>query len=82
MRFARRGGGLLTACPPGGLMWYHGDLDWPEIAMANRLVHALDVRPWQMTAADYRSAIGYLPDRLELAGVPVDPEWTPFSASP
>lgn len=67
---------VLRALRDGGAdLRYHGDFDWPGIAIANRLVRALDVRPWRMTAADYRSAVGELPDRLELAGVPVTPDW-------
>lgn len=68
---------VLRALRDGGAdLRYHGDFDWPGIAIANRLVRALDVRPWQMTAADYRSAVGELPDRLELAGPPVIPDWS------
>jgi uncharacterized protein (TIGR02679 family) len=59
----------------GADLRYHGDFDWPGIAIANRLVRTLDVRPWRMTAADYRSAVEMLPDRLELTGVPVRPDW-------
>lgn len=32
-------------------------------------------RSGALGAADYRSAVGKLPDRLELAGVPVAPDW-------
>lgn len=59
----------------GADLRYHGDFDWPGIAIANRLVRAPCARPWRMTAADYRSAVGELPDRLELTGVPVRPAW-------
>jgi uncharacterized protein DUF2399 len=38
-------------------------------------VRALAVRPWRMTAGDYRSTVEQLPDRLDLAGVPVDADW-------
>lgn len=54
---------------------YHGDFDWPGIAIANRLVRTLEVRPWRMTAADYRSAVAGLADRLDLTGIPVYPVW-------
>jgi uncharacterized protein (TIGR02679 family) len=70
---------VLRALRDGGAdLRYHGDFDWPGIAIANRLVRALDVRPWRMTAADYRSAVADLPDRLELIGVPVSPEWDAY----
>jgi uncharacterized protein (TIGR02679 family) len=67
---------VLRALRDGGDdLRYHGDFDWPGIAIANRLVRALAVRPWRMTADDYRSAVAELPDRLELAGVPVNADW-------
>lgn len=67
---------VLRALRDGGAdLRYHGDFDWPGVAIANRLVRALKLRPWRMTAADYRSAVGELPERLELAGVPVGPDW-------
>lgn len=66
---------LRTLRDEGAELRYHGDFDWPGIAIANRLVRTLDVRPWRMTAVEYRSAVGELPDRLELAGVPVSPDW-------
>jgi len=58
---------------------YHGDFDWPGIAIANRLVERLGVRPWLMAAPDYeRSAVGGSPSaRLALAGRPVEPVWDP-----
>lgn len=59
----------------GANLRYHGDFDWPGIAIANRLVRNLGVRVWHMTAADYRSAVAALPDRLELTGPRVDPDW-------
>ncbi|MGW5364483.1 TIGR02679 family protein [Actinopolymorpha pittospori] len=67
---------VLRALRNGGAeLRYHGDFDWPGIAITNRLVSTLDVCPWRMSAADYRSAVGKLRDRLELAGVPVAPDW-------
>jgi hypothetical protein len=54
---------------------HHRECGVRGIAIANRLVRTLDVRPWRMTAADYRSAVEKLPDRLELAGVLVTLVW-------
>jgi uncharacterized protein (TIGR02679 family) len=52
---------------------YHGDFDWPGVAIANRLVADVGVRPWCMTADDYLAGlpIGGEP----LAGAPVEPAW-------
>lgn len=67
---------VLRALRDGGAdLRYHGDFDWPGIAIANRLVRAAGVRPWRMTAADYRLAVAALPDRLDLTGAAVDPDW-------
>ncbi|MFE0679157.1 TIGR02679 family protein, partial [Streptomyces sp. NPDC058867] len=32
---------------------YHGDFDWPGIALANRVIRRYDASPWRMGAADY-----------------------------
>jgi uncharacterized protein (TIGR02679 family) len=50
---------------------YHGDFDWPGIAIANLLLERHGVLPWRMSAADYRSA----PAGKQLAGVPALPSW-------
>lgn len=52
---------------------YHGDFDWPGVAIANRLIAEVGVAPWRMGAEDYLAALG--PARLPLAGVPVEPVW-------
>jgi len=53
---------------------YHGDFDWPGIAMANRLVELLGAVPWLMSADDYLQAAR--DDGPALEGVPVEPVWT------
>lgn len=57
----------------GADLRYHGDFDWPGIAIANRLVAEAGVVPWRMGANDYLGALGQA--RLPLAGPPVDPVW-------
>lgn len=52
---------------------YHGDLDWPGISIANRLVDRFGVTPWLMSAADYEA--GLRPGSPTLTGPPVDPSW-------
>ncbi|MBT2512199.1 DUF2399 domain-containing protein [Arthrobacter sp. ISL-30] len=34
-------------------LYYHGDFDWPGMAMANRVITKFCARPWQMTADEY-----------------------------
>lgn len=52
-------------------MRYHGDFDWPGIAMANQLLSSAGATPWLMSAEDYRAA----PATLVLAGPSVEPLW-------
>jgi uncharacterized protein (TIGR02679 family) len=52
---------------------YHGDFDWPGVAIANRLVSRVSVTPWLMTAADYEA--GLLPGAPALLGTTVEPCW-------
>lgn len=59
----------------GAELRYHGDFDWPGLAIANRLVAEVGVVPWRMGADDYTAALG--PSGLPLAGAPVDPGWDP-----
>ena len=63
---------VLRALAPARLR-YHGDFDWPGIAIANRLVAEAGVVPWRMGAEDYVEALR--PAGLPLAGVPVEPAW-------
>lgn len=55
----------------GAHIRYHGDFDWPGIAMANQLVAMFDVEPWRMSADDYLDS----PARLPLVGSEVAPAW-------
>ena len=41
----------------GGRLRYHGDFDWPGIAIAASVISRHGARPWRMTAADYETAI-------------------------
>jgi len=67
---------VLHALAAGGHpLLYHGDFDWPGLAIAQRLVRLVGVRPWLMTAEDY--AAGADGDRPPLTGLPVDVDWDP-----
>ncbi|HWS38643.1 MAG TPA: TIGR02679 family protein [Actinoplanes sp.] len=58
----------LTACD-GVTLAYHGDFDWPGIAIATRVMRRYPTVPWQFTAGDYRQAI----TRATAAGTPLQP---------
>lgn len=68
---------LLAAS--GSVLHYHGDFDWPGVAIANRLVAEAGVHPWLMSAVDYEDAARA--DGLPLSGVPVEAGWDPELAA-
>jgi uncharacterized protein (TIGR02679 family) len=59
----------------GAHLRYHGDFDWPGVAIANRLVAEAKMVPWQMGADEYLAAVDG--PRLPLSGAPVEPTWDP-----
>ncbi|WP_128802517.1 MULTISPECIES: TIGR02679 family protein [unclassified Streptomyces] len=71
---------LLDALAATGCRFaYHGDFDWPGIALANRVIRRYEARPWRMGTADYehlaaRSQAEDIP-QLALDGQPVDAGW-------
>jgi uncharacterized protein (TIGR02679 family) len=65
---------VLTALRRSGVdLRYHGDFDWPGIAIANRLVARVGCRPWLLSAEDYLAAAR--PDGPPLQGTVVEPAW-------
>ncbi|MBE1532264.1 TIGR02679 family protein [Actinomadura algeriensis] len=73
---------LLDALADAGCRFaYHGDFDWPGVALANRIVHRYAARPWRLHAGDYEALAARTRDRgvppLPLAGRPVDAVWDP-----
>lgn len=53
------------------IMRYHGDFDWPGIAIANDLIGRFGMHAWQMAASDYLN----IPAQLPLAGSRVEAAW-------
>ncbi len=66
---------LASLRTAGVVLRYHGDFDWPGIAIANRLVATAGCEPWRMGAADYLAGVGV--DGLPLEGPAVRPSWDP-----
>lgn len=63
---------VLRALVQAGIsVRYHGDFDWPGIAIANLLLEQHGIKPWRMSAADYRTA----PPGKSLHGAPCAPLW-------
>nr|WP_075958602.1 DUF2399 domain-containing protein [Ornithinimicrobium sp. CNJ-824] len=65
--------GLLAAA--GGDLRYHGDFDWPGLALAERAVGRHGVRPWLMGVPDYLAGVAV--GGPQLVGTPVEPSWDP-----
>ena len=63
---------------------YHGDFDWPGLAIANRVMNRYPTRPWQFGAADYREAVEKAASsgipRQPLTGRPTESPWDPALA--
>ncbi len=70
---------LDTLRDAGAELRYHGDFDWPGIAIAERMITAHGCRPWRMAAADYLDALARLAplagELPALAGAPVTASW-------
>ncbi|WP_145499040.1 TIGR02679 family protein [Streptomyces sp. CFMR 7] len=73
---------LLDALAATGCRFaYHGDFDWPGIALANRVIRRYEARPWRMGTSDYEHLAAHsqaesIP-QLALDGQPVDADWDP-----
>lgn len=64
---------LIDLALSGADLRYHGDFDWPGIAIANRAIVRYGVTPWRMTVEDYVNAVRG--DGLALSGPAVEPDW-------
>jgi hypothetical protein len=63
-----------VAVGAGAELWYHGDFDWPGVAIAADVIARYGGRPWRMSASDYRSAVC---SGVGLGGDSVDTPWDP-----
>jgi uncharacterized protein (TIGR02679 family) len=70
--------GAITA--NGGRLRYHGDFDWPGIAIANSVIRRHNATPWRLSAADYREAVREDADHVKLSGPPQPTPWDPALA--
>lgn len=48
---------LAQLARAGARLRYHGDFDWPGIAIANHVIEAFGAEPWRFEASDYRAAL-------------------------
>jgi uncharacterized protein (TIGR02679 family) len=61
---------LLQLAHAGADLRYHGDFDWPGIAIANFVMRTYGATPWRFSATDFTPENGF-----PLEGVPIIAEW-------
>jgi uncharacterized protein (TIGR02679 family) len=61
----------------GGRLCYHGDFDWPGLAIANSVMRRHGAGPWRMGAADYLAGVGADNEHVRLTGAPQPTPWDP-----
>lgn len=65
---------VLRGLAESGLrLRYHGDFDWPGIALVERAIGRYAVEPWRMRSQDYLD--GLVTGSPQLVGRPVEPSW-------
>jgi uncharacterized protein (TIGR02679 family) len=65
------------AVAAGGELAYHGDFDWPGVAITAKIIDRHGARPWRMTAGDYLSGVKAGDTTVALKGDPVPTPWEP-----
>jgi uncharacterized protein (TIGR02679 family) len=67
---------LMQLKTAGADLRYHGDYDWPGIAIANNVIAKYGAVPWHFSAADYAAATASAPQlAASLSGRPVIASW-------
>jgi uncharacterized protein (TIGR02679 family) len=68
---------LAQLAAAGARLHYHGDYDWPGIAIGNRVLQDYGARAWRYSAADYLSAtrLAQASAQAPLRGNPVAALW-------
>ena len=65
------------AAASGGTLGYHGDFDWPGVAITAKVIDRHGAWPWRMTAGDYLSGVKDGDTAVALKGDPVPTPWEP-----
>ncbi len=61
----------------GGELCYHGDFDWPGLAIASSVMRRHGARPWRMGASDYLAGLRADAEHVKLTGTPQPTPWDP-----
>jgi uncharacterized protein (TIGR02679 family) len=64
----------------GGQLHYHGDFDWPGVAIATTVITRHGARPWRFCATDYDRAVATGAGLVSLAGTAQPTPWDPALA--
>lgn len=68
---------LSQLAASGARLRFHGDFDWPGIAIANFVQRAFGAKPWRMAAEDYEDGLRlHAQVAAALNGAPVTPAWS------
>jgi uncharacterized protein (TIGR02679 family) len=66
---------------PGVKLAYHGDFDWPGVAIAGRVIQRFGASPWCFSAADYQRAVSRGRPLQHLSGRAEATPWDPALAA-
>ena len=67
---------LAQLAQAGAVLRYHGDFDWPGLAIANHVLREHGANPWRFCAADYQAALAIAPHPGHLlTGAEVEASW-------
>jgi uncharacterized protein (TIGR02679 family) len=61
----------------GGELRYHGDFDWPGLAIATAVMRRHGAGPWRFGARDYLAGIRHHAEHVLLSGTPQPTPWDP-----
>jgi len=61
----------------GGELRYHGDFDWPGLAIASAVMRRHGAGPWRFGARDYLAGIREDAEHVLLSGTPQPTPWDP-----
>jgi len=61
----------------GGELRYHGDFDWPGLAIASAVMRRHGAGPWRFGARDYLAGIRRHAEHVLLSGTPQPTPWDP-----
>ena len=59
----------------GAVLRYHGDFDWPGIAIGNLVMRQFGATPWRFSARDYAAGASAIVDGRPLGDAPVSAQW-------